>query len=346
MHPAAPTVRKWFTQPVKFSTFIFRLLLHLIVNHGIWTPTFRQASHIYVFNCILSDSKLTTAETNLKATWTRHITDRTHCHTETANCHTPATHTCHGTAASPKNTMFASIFQCDLPTVTCELQDSTEEQVKRKRRRHLEPSVTLLAQIGNDSTLKRRRPKPSRTRAKLFSATEPPFARKNTMFHANPNILKTKKAKRKKKHKKNGDQKNWEKLCSCLCVLSPSAYRQVALNPVKAECRRNGTILSHPSSSNGGLKGWLKGWLKGVTKVPSLPPRKSEALRGLKRGLRRCLRGGLRGGLREGLRGGLRGAFRGTLREGFKGDLKGARKKNETKGLKGVIKESLKAGPQ
>ena len=202
MHPAAPTVRKWFTQPVKFSTFIFRLLLHLIVNHGIWTPTFRQASHIYVFNCILSDSKLTTAETNLKATWTRHITDRTHCHTETANCHTPATHTCHGTAASPKNTMFASIFQCDLPTVTCELQDSTEEQVKRKRRRHLEPSVTLLAQIGNDSTLKRRRPKPSRTRAKLFSATEPPFARKNTMFHANPNILKTKKPKRKKTQKK------------------------------------------------------------------------------------------------------------------------------------------------
>jgi exonuclease VII large subunit len=97
--------------------------------------------------------------------------------------------------------MFASIFQCDLPTVTCELQDSTEEQVKRKRR-HLEPSVTLLAQIGNDSTLKRRRPKPSRTRAKLFSATEPPFARKNTMFHANPNILKTKKPKRKKTQKK------------------------------------------------------------------------------------------------------------------------------------------------
>ena len=49
----------------------------------------------------------------------------------------------------------------------------------KKRKSHLEPSVTLRAQIENDST-------PAHA-SQRFSATEPPFTRKNTMFRANPN---------------------------------------------------------------------------------------------------------------------------------------------------------------
>ena len=51
-----------------------------------------------------------------------------------------------------------------------------------------EPSVKLRAQIGPDSAAKRRRPKPLKHASQLFSATEPPFTRKNTMFRANPNV--------------------------------------------------------------------------------------------------------------------------------------------------------------
>ena len=57
-----------------------------------------------------------------------------------------------------------------------------------KRKSHLKPPVTLHAEKEQDFTAKRRRPKPSRKRAYFFSATEAPFTRKNTMFHANPNI--------------------------------------------------------------------------------------------------------------------------------------------------------------
>ena len=67
-------------------------------------------------------------------------------------------------------------FQC---TKRLNMQNSSTESTT-KRKSHLEPSATLRAQIENDSTLKRRRLKPSRA-SLFFSATKPPFTRKNNV---------------------------------------------------------------------------------------------------------------------------------------------------------------------
>ena len=58
----------------------------------------------------------------------------------------------------------------------------------KKRKSHLEPSVPLRAQFEQDFRAKRRRPKPSRKRAKSSPQRKVRLPPKNTMFCANPNI--------------------------------------------------------------------------------------------------------------------------------------------------------------
>ena len=64
----------------------------------------------------------------------------------------------------------------------------TSTASSKKRKSHLEPSLPLRAQFENISTLKRRRPKPSRTRSYFSPQQTPRLPEKNAMFPANPNI--------------------------------------------------------------------------------------------------------------------------------------------------------------
>ena len=51
--------------------------------------------------------------------------------------------------------------------VSPHMQNTIAQHQQKKRKRHLEPSVPLRTQIEHDSTLKRRRLQPSRTRGKV-----------------------------------------------------------------------------------------------------------------------------------------------------------------------------------
>jgi len=56
----------------------------------------------------------------------------------------------------------------------------------KKRKSDLETSVPLRSHIELDSAAKATTPKTAARASQLFSATEPPFNRKNTRFRANP----------------------------------------------------------------------------------------------------------------------------------------------------------------
>ena len=55
-------------------------------------------------------------------------------------------------------------FQCTKCINTCKTQNHNSTASTKKRKSHLEPSVTLRGQFEPDSTLKRRRLRPSRAR--------------------------------------------------------------------------------------------------------------------------------------------------------------------------------------
>ena len=64
----------------------------------------------------------------------------------------------------------------------------TSTASRKKRKSHLEPSVPQRAQKEQESTAKRRRPKPSLARANFSPQQKLRLPEKNTMFRANPNI--------------------------------------------------------------------------------------------------------------------------------------------------------------
>ena len=74
--------------------------------------------------------------------------------------------------------------------VSQHMQNTIAQHQQRREKSHLEPSVPLRAQIEQESTA--RGIAATVAQASLFfSATDAPFTRKNTMFCANPNLLKS-----------------------------------------------------------------------------------------------------------------------------------------------------------
>ena len=69
-----------------------------------------------------------------------------------------------------------------------ELQNTIGTASTKNRESHLEPSVTLRAQMEQDSAATPQRPKPPRKGANLSWQRNLRLPEKNTMFRANPNI--------------------------------------------------------------------------------------------------------------------------------------------------------------